>query len=266
MHLKESYGITESPRQEFVKILVDMKTTEAMAARAKKLEKAEEIKVWFDSFEGLLRRIFHEDALQLVFDEDTFAFSIHLPEKPPFDFNTLSSGYGAVLDIIVDLMIRMQRHSQRRFAFDMAGIVLIDEVETHLHLDLQREVLDLLTTTFPNIQFILSTHSPFILNALDKTVIYDLQRRLEVTGGLQDVSYAGIVESYFKADTMSQAIRKQFLTYQALVQKDELSDEEFAEIFRLTEILDEIPDFLSIDIGFDYHQLKLEFESKVGSV
>ena len=56
-------------------------------------------------------------------------------------------------------------------------LLLIDEIETHLHLELQKKILSFLTTLFPNIQFIVSTHSPFILNSLENAVIYDLEKK-----------------------------------------------------------------------------------------
>jgi predicted ATP-binding protein involved in virulence len=49
---------------------------------------------------------------------------------------------------------------------DTPGIVLIDEVDLHLHPTWQRVVLENLRTVFPNIQFIATTHSPFIVQAL----------------------------------------------------------------------------------------------------
>lgn len=58
--------------------------------------------------------------------------------RESFDFNTLSSGYAAVLDIVVDLIIRMEKQSNRSFDFSIHGIVLVDEIETHLHLELQK--------------------------------------------------------------------------------------------------------------------------------
>ena len=78
------------------------------------------------------------------------------------------------------IIIRMEKRTGRSFKFEMPGIVLIDEIETHLHLELQKRILDLLTTIFPNIQFIVSTHSPFILNSLENVVIYDLENHLLV--------------------------------------------------------------------------------------
>lgn len=91
----------------------------------------------------------------------------------------------------------------------MPGIVLVDEIETHLHLELQKKILDLLTTVFPNIQFVVSTHSPFILNSLENTVVYDLE-----------------------------------------------------EIAKLELFLDEIPDYLALDLTTEYRKLKLEFENR----
>lgn len=47
------------------------------------------------------------------------------------------------------------------------GVVLIDEVELHMHPSWQRKILKALQKTFPNIQFILTTHSPIVLNEID---------------------------------------------------------------------------------------------------
>lgn len=87
----------------------------------------------------MLRRIFEDDTLELVFEEDDFTFSIKMKDREMFDFNTLSSGYSAVLDIVLDLIIRMEHQTQKSFDFNMSGIVLIDEIETHLHIDLQKK-------------------------------------------------------------------------------------------------------------------------------
>ena len=67
-------------------------------------------------------------------------------------------------------------------------------------MELQRKILDLLTSIFPNIQFIMSTHSLFIINSVDNAVIYDLEKKLLVKDGLSDVPYTGIVEGYFNAN------------------------------------------------------------------
>lgn len=75
------------------------------------------------------------------------------------------------------------------------GIVLIDEIETHLHLGMQKIILPLLTTMFPNIQFIVTTHSPFILNSLRDAIAYDLENREQISD-LTDYSYEALAEGY----------------------------------------------------------------------
>ena len=226
------------------------------------VEKAEQIAAWFKNFDDLLKRIFDDDSVELVFDEETFQFTIHMNDRDSFDFNTLSSGYAAVLDIVVDLIIRMESQSDRKFDFSVAGIVLIDEIETHLHLELQRKILDLLTSIFPNIQFILSTHSPFIINSVDNAVIYDLEKNLLVENGLSDVPYAGIVEGYFNSNEMSMLLQKKFNRYKELVNKEKLTDEDYDEISELEMYLNEIPDYLALNITTEYQRLKEVLRSR----
>lgn len=260
--LKKDYSIKETPRQDFVKYLLDLKMTQALAVTGGKKEKADQIAAWFQNFDNLLKRIFDDDSVELVFDEETFQFTIHMEGRDPFDFNELSSGYAAVLDIVVDLIIRMESQTERRFDFSVAGIVLIDEIETHLHLELQRKILDLLTSIFPNIQFILSTHSPFIINSVDNAVIYDLEKNLLVENGLSDVPYAGIVEGYFNSNEMSMLLQKKFNRYKELVNKEKLTDEDYDEISELEMYLNEIPDYLALNITTEYQRLKEVLRSR----
>ena len=198
----------------------------------------------------------------MKFNDETFQFSIHESDRESFDFNTMSSGYAAVLDIINDLIMRMEAQSGLRAEFDMEGIVLIDEIETHLHLELQKKILPVLTELFPNIQFIITTHSPFILSSLDDAVIYDLENRTLVRNGLKNLPYEGIVEGYFRVDVLSKELREKFERYKALVSKDELSDEEYEEIDHLEYYLDEIPDYLAQELTAEYSKMKLEFENR----
>ena len=260
--LKDYYSMTESPRQLFVKYLLDIKMTEALARGNGHEEKANVIHRWFEKFEELLRQIFEDDSLKLVFDEDDFSFHIKEKNRELFDFNTLSSGYAAILDIVLDLIVRMEKKTNKSFVFDMQGVVLIDEIETHLHLELQKNILPMLTTIFPNIQFIVSTHSPFILNSLEDAVIYDLEKNIMVEHGLSDIPYGGVVEGYFNASELSDSLREKYERYKELVKKKELSDEDFEEIARLEMYLNEIPDYLALNITTEYQRCKLEFENR----
>ena len=187
--LKTMYSIKEHPGQQLVKYLVNLKTTEAFARTGGNLQRAEEKQEWFSRFEKVLRTIYEDDTLTLNFDIETFQFTICQDNREPFNFNAMSMGYAAVFDIVADLMMRME--SRRRY--DLEGLVLIDEIESHLHVELQRKIMPILMELFPNIQFLLTTHSPFILNSTPNAVVYDLE-----TGKLVDgrVHVTALKESY----------------------------------------------------------------------
>lgn len=55
------------------------------------------------------------------------------------------------------------------------GVVLIDEIELHLHPGWQRKIVPLLTKTFPNIQFILTTHSPQVISSVERESVFILK-------------------------------------------------------------------------------------------
>ena len=74
-----------------------------------------------------------------------------------------------------------------------AGVVLIDEIELHLHPTWQRSVIEKLRTTFPNIQFIATTHSPFVIQSLRAGELINLNP--EEFGEYVDKSIEDIAEN-----------------------------------------------------------------------
>ena len=252
------YAGYDKPSRELVRYMVSLKATQAFAKSEEKVQRAKEIEEWFQRFENILRLIYDDNSLKLNFDIETFQFTIAIDGLEPFDFNTMSMGYAAVFDIIGDLMMRVE--SQRRY--DLEGIVLIDEIETHLHVELQKKIVPILTELFPNIQFIMTTHSPFVLNSAQNAVIYDLEKRMLVENGLTNLPYEGIVEGYFGADRLSQELREKFEKYCELVKKADLTDNDFALAAELEMYLDEIPDYLALGLAAEYSRLKLEFSNR----
>lgn len=81
----------------------------------------------------------------------------------------ISSGEAALLCIFAEIL-RQADNNQANIALnDITGIVLIDEVDKHLHIKMQKEVLPQLFQLFPNVQFIVSSHSPFLSMGLAQT-------------------------------------------------------------------------------------------------
>lgn len=178
VELHRHYSLTEAPRQQFLSYLLDLKMTQAMSMASDKPEdaaKADEIQQWFDKIQAIVRDIYGDPDLRIEFNVETYQFIIHEKGREPFDFNSASDGFSSVLDIVIDMVLRMQQQNRQTIVFNKPGIVLIDEIENHLHLDLQKKILHYFTMLFPNVQFIITTHSPFVINSVENVVIYDVE-------------------------------------------------------------------------------------------
>jgi len=89
------------------------------------------------------------------------------------------------------------------------------------------KVLTFLTTLFPNIQFIATTHSPFVLNSVSNTVVFDLEEKIRIEG-MENYSYEGIVEGYFEVDNYSKELKFKIEEYKKLAFRNDLNDDEKA--------------------------------------
>jgi predicted ATP-binding protein involved in virulence len=84
-------------------------------------------------------------------------------------FSCLSDGYRNMVAMVADIAIRcatLNPHLAGEVALQTPGVVLIDEIDLHLHPKWQRRVIGDLLKAFPNIQFIATTHSPFVIQSL----------------------------------------------------------------------------------------------------
>lgn len=94
----------------------------------------------------------------------------------------MSEGYRAALALMVDIMRHLERvHDEvlvtregSHMVVPHAGVVLIDEVDAHLHPEWQRQIGFWLKSRFPNIQFIVTTHSALVCQAADLNGIFHL--------------------------------------------------------------------------------------------
>lgn len=230
IELKEFYTLEEKPSDIFIKYLVDLKTQQSFARNENDLEVVENIEAWFNRFEKALRTILDDESIKLKFNYKNYNFAIIQNNREPYGLNELSDGYSSIINIISDLILRMDKNrasEERNYAFDTEGIVLIDELETHLHIELQKKILPFLTEFFPNIQFIVTTHSPFVLNSIDNAVIYDLEKKIRIEN-LSNYSYEGIVEGYFEVDNYSKELKEKLEEYKNLAFRKDLNDDEKA--------------------------------------
>lgn len=88
------------------------------------------------------------------------------------DIMQLSDGYKTLLSLIIDLASRMAMANPHiKNPLGTHATVLIDEVDLHLHPEWQNRVISDLLKVFPNTQFILTTHSPYIVGSLNNNLM-----------------------------------------------------------------------------------------------
>ncbi|TXF88516.1 AAA family ATPase [Neolewinella aurantiaca] len=105
-------------------------------------------------------------------------------------FDQLSSGEQLILGLALDVMYRcISANNHLSNPLESPGVVLIDEIELHLHPRWQANIIKALRTTFPNIQFIVSTHSPLVINQLRDEQVFALRKDGIVPGTQMQETY-----------------------------------------------------------------------------
>jgi energy-coupling factor transporter ATP-binding protein EcfA2 len=91
--------------------------------------------------------------------------------------NSLGLGYRTAIAWMVDLSVRLfRRYPQSPDPLAEPAIVLVDEIDLHLHPKWQRTIMDFLSDRFPNTQFIVTAHSPLVVQAAQDANIVLLRR------------------------------------------------------------------------------------------
>lgn len=136
--------------------------------------------------------------------------------------NQLSDGYKGTISLIADIAYRMAILNPQlsdRVLTDTDGIILIDEVDLHLHPEWQQRILGDLVTIFPKVQFIVSTHAPAVINTVtrDQLCILDQLHVKEPAGEIYGKDANGILRSVMDTTERPKAVMELFARfYQAL--------------------------------------------------
>lgn len=98
--------------------------------------------------------------------------------KKELKFDQLSEGFKSITIFVVDLLFRLQKISgDNSDIFQTSAIVVVDEIDLHLHPKWKQTIVSKLRSTFKNIQFIFTTHSPTIIQgASDDAIIFRVFR------------------------------------------------------------------------------------------
>ena len=245
----------QSVGSRFLQFLVNQENRAALLLKKGDKAGVEEIQIWMDKITEKFRELFENDQLTLEYDIDNFDFTINIPGREPFRLvdNQLSDGFSSVLQIVSELLLRMEAVSPGHY--NMRGIVLIDEIETHLHIRLQKTILPFLTDFFPNIQFIVTTHSPFVLTSLNDAVVFDLESQ-ERWEHMAPMSASAVVEDYFDLDLYSNEIKHKIDKYKQLVIMTSRTANQNEELNQIRADLDNVDFESAPELVAEYNYLR----------
>lgn len=126
-----------------------------------------------------------EGCIDIAWDNHIDMLIIKFENNKSVPFSFLSDGQKTLLAMIADIAFKIitlnSRHinNYNNFFLEAKGCILIDEIDLHLHPKWQRDVLNNLAKAFPKLQFIVTTHSPFIIQSIEEGNLIRLNEKEE---------------------------------------------------------------------------------------
>ncbi|MCP5102839.1 MAG: AAA family ATPase, partial [bacterium] len=167
----------------------------------------------FESLQFLINKVLEKanggvGVEMLDFDVNSFYFKTPSNPTGRLPIEALSEGFKSTFAWLFDTIIRIvEKGGNLENAGDITGIILLDEIDLHLHPTWQRTILPSVETLFPNIQFIVTTHSPFVVQSARKESLIALEMEsgsdnvIVVDKNItQESSYKAIVRKIFNIE------------------------------------------------------------------
>ena len=146
----------------------------------------ERLKTFAEALPGDEERKKEIDLLSPEQTQDGFQLSLHFKDGSSSLLQDLPAGYRRLYSIVFDMAYRSYILNG---TMEPEGLAIIDEIDLHLHPELEKEVLNVFHSTFPRVQFIVSTHSPMVLTNLqpDGSKIMRMETGFEEPVTVEDI-------------------------------------------------------------------------------
>ncbi len=159
-----------------------------------------------------------EEAIAQIIEDQNFSFvtsdednDVRIRWKGRIlDFGVLPDGLKSIVSWIADLLMRLDQIPwvDGIPTLERSFLLLLDEIDIHLHPSWQRKILPIIQRLFPNAQIIASTHSPFVVASAEDARIITLKvengiasEEQNIESSLSGVSYSSVLRSIFGIDS-----------------------------------------------------------------
>ena len=171
----------------------------------------------------------------------------------------LSDGYKGTISLVADIAYRMAVLNPQclgNVCDETDGIILIDEVDLHLHPAWQQRILGDLTSIFPKVQFIVTTHAPEVINSVQRENVIVIENNQAVSAPAETYGKDanGILRCIMRVKERPQIIIEKFeLFYHLLDEKNFTMAEEILD--DLENMVGEDPELSAMRVQLDMEQL-----------
>ena len=185
-----------------------------------------ELEAVYSAMESCYKRITGSDFVKIQYNMGTreleVAYKDPTGELMRISINQLSDGYKSTISLVADIAYRMAVLNPQlldNVCTETDGIVLIDEVDLHLHPTWQQQILKDLTEIFPKVQFIVSTHAPAVISTVksENIVMLDEGEAYEPSGEIHGKDVNTIVSGIMHSTERPAAIKELFSRFYHLI-------------------------------------------------
>ena len=200
---------------------------------------------------------------------DFFDIGLEHKHHGRLKISQLSDGIRNIFGMISDIAYRcylLNSHLDKESAKETEGIVLIDEVDMHLHPAWQQTILQDLQTAFPKLQFIVTTHSPQVLTTVPAECIriIDGQNIYFASAGTKGAEASRLLDRIFGVKNRPPQDENTLMLaeYRRLVYKDEWNSEKALELRKQLDVIfqDEEPELTALDLYIDNREWEMSLE------
>ena len=203
---------------------------------------------------------YHQKYQSLTLEHDDYGI---------MKMSQLSDGIKNMIAMIADIAYRcvlLNGHLGKDAAKKSKGLVMVDEIDMHLHPEWQQIVISSLEKAFENIQFILTTHSPQVLTTVNSNSIFIIEngQKYDAPLGSQGAESSRLLKRIFHVDNRPKhvEITKKLETYSRSVYAYKWENKEVLELRKeLDEVFgDEEPLLTELDLYIENRKWELSFE------
>lgn len=162
-----------------------------------------------------------QDCKEIYHDISKDQLIIQLSNEELIPFHMLSDGVRSVLAMVMELAFRcylLNPHLGARASLKTNGIVLIDEIDLHLHPEWQKKIVNDLVKAFPSLQFIVTTHAPLVVGSLRDGEIFCIADKQVYNFPIQYGKDANSILNVMGTDEMDKLLKEKLNNYFLLIE------------------------------------------------